>query len=199
MATMLPESRRAVLDAILKVKDFALNFLTEFVAGLSTETRLRRKGRGETSGETLPGPPLMGNSSGPAGQQRYRPKHPMIAGAITGGIEICLTYPLEYAKCQLQLAELARGPAAHGAGRAAGSAGAGSAGASLLGVVRDTVRARGPLGLYSGLSPWYAYLEVVLVRAPDCSFARHRSVPSLAIDLCHPPLPSVCLFHRPRL
>jgi hypothetical protein len=29
----------------------------------------------------------------------------IIAGAITGGIEICITYPTEYVKTQLQLDE----------------------------------------------------------------------------------------------
>lgn len=29
--------------------------------------------------------------------------HGIVAGGITGGIEICLTYPTEYVKTQLQL------------------------------------------------------------------------------------------------
>lgn len=31
--------------------------------------------------------------------------HGIIAGGITGGIEICITYPTEYIKTQLQLDE----------------------------------------------------------------------------------------------
>jgi hypothetical protein len=115
---------------------------------------------------------------GAEGQRRYCPKHPLLAGAITGGIEICITYPLEYAKCQLQLAELAR--AAAPAPRA-----------GLVSVVRDTVRARGVLGLYSGLSPWYVYM-LCLLCPRDRKLPRASSLAlaflSIALYICpsHP-------------
>ena len=83
--------------------------------------------------------------------QRYRPRHPFLAGGITGAIEICITYPLEYAKCQLQLAQ----PAAHR--RPASDPLNAGAGGSLRGVFRETVRSRGVAGLYSGLPPWLLF------------------------------------------
>ena len=89
---------------------------------------------------------------------RYKPKHPLLAGGITGGIEICITFPLEYAKCQLQLAEMSKveRPANHRISEAtAGHRRHLSSG--LLGVFRDTVRSRGVIGLYSGLSPWLMF------------------------------------------
>jgi len=42
--------------------------------------------------------------SGPTGGSNTFVKG-IIAGAITGGIEICVTYPTEYVKTQLQLDE----------------------------------------------------------------------------------------------
>jgi hypothetical protein len=123
---------------------------------------------------------------GADGQRRYCPKHPLLAGAITGGIEICITYPLEYAKCQLQLAELSRAAAL-------------APRAGLVSVVCDTVRARGVLGLYSGLSPWYVCMLCLLLAnqglAPTTGVcrARTRSLAlaflSLALYIC-PPHPS---------
>lgn len=79
-------------------------------------------------------------------QGRYVPRNPLLAGGITGGIEICLTYPLEYAKCQLQLAQLAAGADAP-AHRPGG----------LLRVFKETIRTRGLTGLYSGLTPWLLF------------------------------------------
>jgi len=35
--------------------------------------------------------------------EKYKPKHPFFAGFLTGGVEICITYPLEYIKVQMQL------------------------------------------------------------------------------------------------
>eukprot|EP00961_Rhodomonas_salina_P110905 1492421-Rhodomonas_salina.1 len=66
--------------------------------------------------------------------RRYQPKHPFVAGAITGGIEILITYPLEYTKCQMQLHQ-EHVAAAGGAGRGGGGrgAGAGAAGAGAGG------------------------------------------------------------------
>merc|ERR1711935_345526 len=58
----------------------------------------------------------------------------VVVGGITGGIEICITYPTEYIKTQLQLDEKVK---------------------QYKGVIdctKQTVRENGPLGLYRGLS-----------------------------------------------
>ncbi|XP_046738079.1 putative tricarboxylate transport protein, mitochondrial [Diprion similis] len=61
----------------------------------------------------------------------------IVAGGITGGIEICITYPTEYVKTQLQLD---------------GKAGAGKEYSGILDCVKKTVKGHGVLGLYRGLS-----------------------------------------------
>ena len=95
-------------------------------------------------------PNSSGSKAAGEGQHlRYKPKHPFLAGGITGAIEICITYPLEYAKCQLQLSQ-----PGHSSGAKSSVSG------SLLGVFRDTMRNRGVVGLYSGLPPWYAFMFV---------------------------------------
>lgn len=57
-------------------------------------------------------------------------------GGITGGIEICITFPTEYVKTQLQLDERSAKPRYNG----------------IADVVRQTVRSHGFFGLYRGLS-----------------------------------------------
>ncbi|GCC41401.1 hypothetical protein chiPu_0025437 [Chiloscyllium punctatum] len=57
-------------------------------------------------------------------------------GGIAGGIEICITFPTEYVKTQLQLDERANPPRYKGIGDC----------------IRVTVRDHGPKGLYRGLS-----------------------------------------------
>jgi len=60
------------------------------------------------------------------------------SGGITGGIEICITYPTEYVKTQLQLDEKA-----------------GTAAKQYTGIwdcVKKTVQRHGVFGLYRGLS-----------------------------------------------
>ncbi|KZC07593.1 PREDICTED: putative tricarboxylate transport protein, mitochondrial [Dufourea novaeangliae] len=61
----------------------------------------------------------------------------IIAGGITGGIEICITYPTEYVKTQLQLD---------------GKSGAGKQYSGIWDCVTKTVKNHGTLGLYRGLS-----------------------------------------------
>lgn len=61
----------------------------------------------------------------------------VIAGGITGGIEICITYPTEYVKTQLQLD---------------GKTGATKQYAGIWDCVKKTVQNRGFFGLYKGLS-----------------------------------------------
>lgn len=60
----------------------------------------------------------------------------ILAGGITGGIEICITFPTEYVKTQLQLDERSAKPRYSG----------------IADVVKQTVRSHGILGLYRGLS-----------------------------------------------
>ena len=58
----------------------------------------------------------------------------MVVGGITGGIEICITYPTEYVKTQLQLDEKV--------GKYKG----------IWDCGKQTVKEKGPFGLYRGLS-----------------------------------------------
>ncbi|KAH8420687.1 hypothetical protein KR222_000643 [Zaprionus bogoriensis] len=60
----------------------------------------------------------------------------IVAGGITGGIEICITYPTEYVKTQLQLDEKGANKKYNG----------------IVDCVRKTVGERGFFGLYRGLS-----------------------------------------------
>lgn len=63
-----------------------------------------------------------------------KPKHPgkaIIAGGVSGAIEICCTYPIEFTKTVAQLD--------------AGSGG-------TMGVIKNTMKTSGPLGFYRGLS-----------------------------------------------
>eukprot|EP01108_Squamamoeba_japonica_P006610 TRINITY_DN5400_c0_g1_i1.p1 TRINITY_DN5400_c0_g1~~TRINITY_DN5400_c0_g1_i1.p1 ORF type:complete len:319 (+),score=95.38 TRINITY_DN5400_c0_g1_i1:63-1019(+) len=75
-------------------------------------------------------------ASAPSDSKNNKAKHPgkaILAGGIAGGIEICITYPTEFVKTQLQLYEKSakfNGP---------------------LDVVRKVVAERGVLGLYRGL------------------------------------------------
>ncbi len=60
----------------------------------------------------------------------------LFAGGITGGIEICITFPTEYVKTQLQLDERSKTPRFKGP----------------IDCVRQTVAEKGVKGLYRGLS-----------------------------------------------
>lgn len=60
----------------------------------------------------------------------------IIAGGITGGIEICITFPTEYVKTQLQLDEKGGQKRYNG----------------IADCVKKTVKSNGVLGLYRGLS-----------------------------------------------
>lgn len=61
----------------------------------------------------------------------------IVAGGLTGGIEMCITYPFNYVKMQLQLD---------------GKAGAGKQYSGIWDVVTKTVKNRGIFGLYRGLT-----------------------------------------------
>ncbi|XP_076048598.1 mitochondrial citrate transporter scheggia isoform X1 [Oratosquilla oratoria] len=61
----------------------------------------------------------------------------IVAGGITGGIEICITFPTEYVKTQLQLDEKSGGAKKYN---------------GIVDCVKKTVRTHGFFGLYRGLS-----------------------------------------------
>ena len=62
---------------------------------------------------------------------------PIISGGLTGGIEICITFPTEFVKTQLQLDQ---------------KTGTVRKYKGIIDCVRQTVKAHGVLGLYRGLS-----------------------------------------------
>ena len=64
----------------------------------------------------------------------------LISGGITGGIEICITFPTEFVKTQLQLDE---GSSRRGEARQFHG---------VIDCVKKTVRSKGFFGLYRGLS-----------------------------------------------
>ncbi|XP_043651719.1 putative tricarboxylate transport protein, mitochondrial [Drosophila teissieri] len=75
----------------------------------------------------------QGAAAAPSGQVGLKG---IVAGGITGGIEICITYPTEYVKTQLQLDEKGAGKKYNG----------------IFDCVKKTVGERGFFGLYRGLS-----------------------------------------------
>ncbi|KAJ1184573.1 hypothetical protein NDU88_001377 [Pleurodeles waltl] len=79
------------------------------------------------------------SAQSPARGGRPKLTHPgkaILAGGIAGGIEICITFPTEYVKTQLQLDERSNPPRYRGIGHC----------------VRLTVQDHGVKGLYRGLS-----------------------------------------------
>ncbi|CAN0330158.1 unnamed protein product [Lampetra planeri] len=76
-------------------------------------------------------------AAAPAGKAKLtHPGKAILAGGLAGGIEICITFPTEYVKTQLQLDEKANPPRYRGIGDCVG----------------QTVRGHGVKGLYRGLS-----------------------------------------------
>lgn len=86
------------------------------------------------------GRPTMGHSGAAMSVDSLIPSKKtlkgILAGGITGGIEICITFPTEYVKTQLQLDERSTKPRYSGIGD----------------VVKQTVQSHGVKGLYRGLS-----------------------------------------------
>jgi len=80
--------------------------------------------------------PWMQESGAAAATQTASGFKGIVAGGITGGIEICITYPTEYVKTQLQLDEKGARKKYDG----------------IVDCVKKTVRDRGFFGLYRGLS-----------------------------------------------
>ncbi|KAL0965737.1 hypothetical protein UPYG_G00285070 [Umbra pygmaea] len=76
-------------------------------------------------------------AAAPAGKAKLtHPGKAILAGGIAGGIEICITFPTEYVKTQLQLDEKANPPRYKG----------------IVDCVKQTVDGHGVRGLYRGLS-----------------------------------------------
>ncbi|XP_055743227.1 tricarboxylate transport protein B, mitochondrial-like [Salvelinus fontinalis] len=76
-------------------------------------------------------------AAAPGGKAKLtHPGKAILAGGIAGGIEICITFPTEYVKTQLQLDEKANPPKYRGIGDC----------------VKQTVHGHGVRGLYRGLS-----------------------------------------------
>ncbi|KDR12166.1 Putative tricarboxylate transport protein, mitochondrial, partial [Zootermopsis nevadensis] len=87
-----------------------------------------------------------------------------LPGGITGGIEICITYPTEYVKTQLQLDEKAGTAAKQYSG--------------IIDCVKKTVQRNGVFGLYRGLSVLiYGSIPKSAVR-----FGAFESFKKLAVD-----------------
>ncbi|XP_061673807.1 LOW QUALITY PROTEIN: tricarboxylate transport protein B, mitochondrial [Syngnathoides biaculeatus] len=82
-------------------------------------------------------PRCLAAAAAAAGRSKLtHPGKAILAGGIAGGIEICITFPTEYVKTQLQLDEKANPPKYRGIGDC----------------VRQTVQSHGVKGLYRGLS-----------------------------------------------
>ncbi|KAI4820855.1 hypothetical protein KUCAC02_028822, partial [Chaenocephalus aceratus] len=95
----------------------------------------RKKGRG-TFISPFPRPRCLA-AAAPAGKAKLtHPGKAILAGGLAGGIEICITFPTEYVKTQLQLDERANPPKYRGIGDC----------------VKQTVQGHGVKGLYRGLS-----------------------------------------------
>ncbi|XP_055903441.1 putative tricarboxylate transport protein, mitochondrial [Eupeodes corollae] len=80
--------------------------------------------------------PWMANTGAAAPAGQTKGLKGIVAGGITGGIEICITFPTEYVKTQLQLDEKGGKKRYNG----------------IADCVKKTVKERGVLGLYRGLS-----------------------------------------------
>lgn len=89
----------------------------------------------------FPSRPWVARTGAPlaAGGESNKGLKGVIAGGITGALEITITYPTEYVKTQLQLDEK-------------GKAGGQKQYTGILDCVKKTVKAKGVLGLYRGLS-----------------------------------------------
>ncbi|CAD6996434.1 tricarboxylate transport protein, mitochondrial [Ceratitis capitata] len=80
--------------------------------------------------------PWMANTGAAAPSAGNKGVKGIVAGGITGGIEICITFPTEYVKTQLQLDEKGANKKYNGIGDC----------------VKKTVKSNGFFGLYRGLS-----------------------------------------------
>ncbi|KAI1232991.1 hypothetical protein IHE44_0006181 [Lamprotornis superbus] len=95
-----------------------------------------------------PAAPRSLAAAAPAGKAKLtHPGKAILAGGLAGGIEICITFPTEYVKTQLQLDEKANPPRYKGITWSVTAAPC-----SAGDCVKQTVRDHGIRGLYRGLS-----------------------------------------------
>ena len=73
--------------------------------------------------------------------ERYVPRHPIASASLAGVVEILITFPLENLKTQTQLQQH------HAHDSAPRFRGTGQC-------FKETLRRKGPLGFYKGLTPW---------------------------------------------
>ncbi|XP_006640181.1 tricarboxylate transport protein B, mitochondrial [Lepisosteus oculatus] len=99
-------------------------------------------------------------AAAPAGKTKLtHPGKAILAGGIAGGIEICITFPTEYVKTQLQLDEKANPPRYKG----------------IVDCVKQTVQGHGVKGLYRGLSSLlYGSIPKAAVRFGMFEFLSNR-------------------------
>ncbi|XP_065839943.1 tricarboxylate transport protein, mitochondrial-like [Oscarella lobularis] len=94
----------------------------------------------------------------PQAKKRH-PAKSILAGGIAGGLEICITFPTEYVKTQLQLDQRSKNPAYTG----------------IVDCVKTTVRNHGFFGLYRGLSSLlYGSIPKTAARFSSYEFFRNR-------------------------
>ncbi|KAK1157510.1 tricarboxylate transport protein, mitochondrial-like [Acipenser oxyrinchus oxyrinchus] len=138
------------------------------------------------SGGSVPGldPRRRVLTAAAAGQGKVtHPGKAILAGGLAGGIEICITFPTEYVKTQLQLDERANPPRYRGIGDC----------------VKLTVQDHGVRGLYRGLSSLlygsipksavsYNCFQLASVRVPRLVLM------SVCLSVCRP-VPQVKFIH----
>ncbi|XP_070372743.1 tricarboxylate transport protein, mitochondrial isoform X2 [Equus asinus] len=101
------------------------------------EARTRGRRRVSACSPAMAAPRALAAAAPAPGKAKLtHPGKAILAGGLAGGIEICITFPTEYVKTQLQLDERSHPPRYRGIGDC----------------VRQTVRSHGVLGLYRGLS-----------------------------------------------
>lgn len=90
--------------------------------------------------------------------QKRSPLKAILSGGISGGIEICITYPTEYVKTHMQLYQKPGAPSK-----------------GPIDVAVDTVRKHGVRGLYRGLEPLvYFSIPKAAVRFASFEVAKNR-------------------------
>eukprot|EP00118_Oscarella_pearsei_P021588 m.242958 g.242958 ORF g.242958 m.242958 type:complete len:325 (+) comp40231_c0_seq2:424-1398(+) len=104
-------------------------------------------------------PTAAATPSTKASAKKRHPAKSILAGGITGGLEILITFPTEYVKTQLQLDQRSANPRYKG----------------IVHLVRDTVKNHGGFGLYRGLSSLlYGSIPKTAVRFSGYEFYRNK-------------------------
>ncbi|XP_078278517.1 tricarboxylate transport protein, mitochondrial-like [Rhinoraja longicauda] len=127
----------------------------------SSSPALVTAGRTAAGAAEGPGPALGTTSPAAPRRKQTHPAKAILAGGIAGGIEICITFPTEYVKTQLQLDERAEQPRYKGIGHC----------------VQVTVRDHGLIGLYRGLNTQlYGSIPKSAIRFGMFEFLKNRLV-----------------------